>query len=220
MKLEIIVIIFVFFIGLTIGLYLLLKPDNNGDKCKEPCQSGYQCEKGTCVCVPQCTGKECGDDGCGGTCGTCTSATCIQNKCISCQEESDNCVKTEDCCGSGLTCVLNKCTKCSKDTAGNHCQYTRDKTCNSHGTPNDTGTCTCDPGYVNFFSQCDVLGTDSCSAEYCLPPGYSGYSQGCINGPCSTEWPATYTPFGTTIPLNYYDKTIGSNCAGTKKCPS
>jgi hypothetical protein len=36
------------------------------------CPSGTQCSSaGTCVCTPNCSGRQCGDDGCGGTCGTC-----------------------------------------------------------------------------------------------------------------------------------------------------
>ena len=30
-----------------------------------------QCVDGHCVCSPDCTGRACGDDGCGGSCGTC-----------------------------------------------------------------------------------------------------------------------------------------------------
>jgi uncharacterized protein YjbI with pentapeptide repeats len=33
------------------------------------------------ICTPNCTGKECGDDGCGGSCGTCTVG-CFQNTCF------------------------------------------------------------------------------------------------------------------------------------------
>lgn len=34
------------------------------------------CVAGQCACLPSCEGKECGDDGCGGTCGTCFGAAC------------------------------------------------------------------------------------------------------------------------------------------------
>ncbi|MHB8903612.1 MAG: hypothetical protein ACYC40_00720, partial [Patescibacteria group bacterium] len=30
---------------------------------------------GTCVCAPNCVGKTCGDNGCGGSCGTCSGGT-------------------------------------------------------------------------------------------------------------------------------------------------
>jgi len=34
-------------------------------------------------CTPSCTGKQCGSDGCGGSCGTCSSGyTCVNNQCI------------------------------------------------------------------------------------------------------------------------------------------
>ncbi len=45
----------------------------NGTVAECTCIGGYS--GGTCEippCEPDCAGKECGDDGCGGTCGTCT----------------------------------------------------------------------------------------------------------------------------------------------------
>ncbi len=36
-----------------------------------------------CACTPQCSGKQCGDDGCGGSCGNCTgSDTCQNDVCV------------------------------------------------------------------------------------------------------------------------------------------
>jgi hypothetical protein len=65
------------------------------------CTSTPQCGGGTKVCfnnqccTPNCTGKDCGDDGCGGTCGTCTEGfTCdASNKCYcaTCCQSSDEC---------------------------------------------------------------------------------------------------------------------------------
>lgn len=45
----------------------------NGDKCL-PCDA----------CVPDCTGRQCGQDGCGGTCGTCEGAArfCVDGQCV------------------------------------------------------------------------------------------------------------------------------------------
>ena len=44
---------------------------------------GLYCSGGECVnCQPECTGKECGDDGCGGTCGSCPDNTpCVGGFC-------------------------------------------------------------------------------------------------------------------------------------------
>ena len=36
-----------------------------------PCTGNDECQEGACLCSPQCAGKNCGNDGCGGTCGTC-----------------------------------------------------------------------------------------------------------------------------------------------------
>ena len=47
------------------------------------CPSGQTCQNGQCVCTPNCTGKTCGDDGCGGSCGSCPSGqTCVSGQCM------------------------------------------------------------------------------------------------------------------------------------------
>jgi predicted secreted protein len=51
--------------------------------------------KGTSTCTPQCAGKQCGSDGCGGTCGTCGAGqTC---------NASNQCVGTGSCTSLKLT---------------------------------------------------------------------------------------------------------------------
>jgi len=43
------------------------------------------------VCIPNCVNKYCGDDGCGGSCGSCgANATCINNECA-CNKGFGNC---------------------------------------------------------------------------------------------------------------------------------
>jgi len=46
-------------------------------------KDGKYCANGQCVsCAPDCEGKECGDNGCGGVCGTCPDGgMCINGKC-------------------------------------------------------------------------------------------------------------------------------------------
>jgi len=36
---------------------------------------------GVPACTPDCTGKECGDDGCGGSCGSCVAGSCVAGVC-------------------------------------------------------------------------------------------------------------------------------------------
>jgi formylglycine-generating enzyme required for sulfatase activity len=54
-----------------------------GEACGEAC-CGFDdvCVDGAC-CLPYCGSRECGDDGCGGTCGTCgAGTTCVEWTCV------------------------------------------------------------------------------------------------------------------------------------------
>jgi flagellin-like protein len=55
-------------------------------------------------CTPSCSGKECGDDGCGGSCGVCgdgSHVTCPSGTCI-CDSEYSDCDNDNDCeCNTG-----------------------------------------------------------------------------------------------------------------------
>lgn len=76
------------------------------------CKEGEKCYKGIC-CKPQCSGKECGDNGCGGSCGKCSeNKICSNGKCIlesSCIgkqcDEKGICGK----CVKGLVCKGGYC---------------------------------------------------------------------------------------------------------------
>ena len=93
---------------------------SNGDKCngdmlmtcsdgewtfKETCSLG--CANDKCnVCTPNCGGKQCGLDGCGGICGNCdagydctAAAQCVKN---------NSCSKHDDCSGDDV-CYKNFC---------------------------------------------------------------------------------------------------------------
>ena len=70
------------------------------------------------VCTPNCTGKECGDNGCNGSCGSCgTGEICIANQCVSsCTPDcsgkecgSDSCGGTCGTCESEETCASGSC---------------------------------------------------------------------------------------------------------------
>ena len=73
-----------------------------GDACNE------------CACEPECTGKTCGDDGCGGSCGACAEGTeCKAGACVepSCGDEPTCLCIVEECFGAlpggpGLICPL------------------------------------------------------------------------------------------------------------------
>ncbi|MCP4251380.1 MAG: hypothetical protein GY778_30460, partial [bacterium] len=70
---------------------------------------------GPFVCIPDCTGLECGDDGCGGSCGTCEPGeSCISGLCfIACNDDPE--------CDDGLFCNGAEICKdggCHRPTAG------------------------------------------------------------------------------------------------------
>ena len=77
---------------------------------KEPCPLG--CTDGACVsCHPDCLGKDCGDDGCGGSCGTCpTGKDCTdQGLCADAQ-----CACTTGPCCDGCQ-FLGDAAKCQEN---------------------------------------------------------------------------------------------------------
>lgn len=55
-----------------------------------PCGTAKACKAGVCACAPQCSGKACGDDGCGGSCGACGTDTACSagGQCVSTKPEA------------------------------------------------------------------------------------------------------------------------------------
>ena len=74
----------------------------------------FEVRAGECHCTPGCSGKTCGGDGCGGTCGTCPSGTqcssagaCVQSCAPNCSNRvcgDDGCGGTCGTCGTGTQC--------------------------------------------------------------------------------------------------------------------
>jgi formylglycine-generating enzyme required for sulfatase activity len=76
------------------------------------------------VCTGNCAGKECGDDGCGGTCGECAwwSAECTQGQCACKGGECVDCTTDAECdLATGTQCLVGTCTPwhaCAYEVAG------------------------------------------------------------------------------------------------------
>jgi hypothetical protein len=97
-----------------------------------------KCADVTCVCIPNCTGRVCGDDGCAGTCGDC--------------DDDDVCTGTESCDGNGQ-CIAGTPLSCGDGNACNGVETCDPTSGCQPGTPlvcdNGTfcdGTETCNPG--------------------------------------------------------------------------
>jgi hypothetical protein len=54
-------------------------PDVSGYAMKIPAQLRFEGQPP--VCTPSCSGRQCGSDGCGGSCGTCQSGACVNGVC-------------------------------------------------------------------------------------------------------------------------------------------
>ena len=111
------------------------------------CKAPYQ----ACVlggggpCTADCTGKVCGDDGCGGSCGhcevafTCTEGACVNDNC------NANCINKEcgddGCGGTCGTCPFNYDCKTGK-CVPNDCQPNcLGKECGDNGCGGGCGAC-------------------------------------------------------------------------------
>lgn len=97
----------------------------DGTKCATPtCPSGQQWDGAACVkpCEPACIGKQCGGNGCGGTCGECDNSAksqcssaglCVGGCAPSCADKvcgDDGCGGACGACSKGNTCsVLGQC---------------------------------------------------------------------------------------------------------------
>ncbi len=146
-------------------------------------------------CVPKCAGKECGDNGCNGLCGRCSSGkTCENNICIipNCTSVCE--LESAVVCGTPLkdsTCDSSICS----DKKGRLCSV--GEVCN-----NNTWTC------EKCEDSCSSLGFECGTHELC---GISTYCGGCLNDEtCSSSGKC-----GTCTP-SCEDKACGDDgCGGT-----
>jgi hypothetical protein len=99
--------------------------------CVDDCPGGFNCEMlrpepdmvALCLpdCTPSCEGKDCGDDGCGGKCGTCPGcpssvSACVDGQCVA------TCLPAcagKECGDDGCGC---QCGYCPGDPCHDQCQ--------------------------------------------------------------------------------------------------
>ncbi|MFC1611430.1 PKD domain-containing protein, partial [Myxococcota bacterium] len=137
----------------------------------------------TAVCTPDCAGKECGDDGCGGSCGSCVdpflcqSGTCecpegledCSGTCVDLQTNNDHCGECDNGCETDAVCILGVCSPTCGDTI---C----DGADNCENCPSDCPTAgdeVCCSGVLHSGECCDdqdCSAPDTCIGWSCLPP--------------------------------------------------
>jgi len=130
--------------------------------CEKTLFDAYLTQVSTSTCTPSCAGRACGDDGCGGTCGTCAgtenctaAGACVPGgtcspDCTGKQCGSDGCAGSCGTCGAGTSCnatgqcaCVPQCTgrTCGPDGCGGTCGA-----CAMGPLCNGLGPCTCGPG--------------------------------------------------------------------------
>ena len=138
-------------------------------------------------CIPSCDSATCGDDGCGGLCGSCpTGFFCQQGQCqegeceANCQGQScgdDGCGALCGVCDSDAVCVEGQCITSA-------CQPSCDGvTCGGDGCG---GTCgTCEAGYECEGGQCAY---NPCTDDPCAIPPQDSIPEYCVGNPlCASD---------------------------------
>ncbi len=128
-------------------------------------------------CTPNCLGKHCGFDGCGGSCGICPAGSecdaagkceCVPS-CDGKQCGTDGCGGDCGDCGSGTYCQDNQCI-CQPSCAGKQC-----------GDDGCGGSC----GGCPQFAACQgtiCVCQPTCAGKQCGSDGCNGSCGGCLGG--------------------------------------
>lgn len=172
--------------------------------CDSECETNGDCCPDFAECCPQCVnpcvGKECGDDGCGGSCGTCGIGpqwSCVAGKCV-CTPYCAGAVCGKDGCGglcgtcpAGQVCAGGKCVT---QTCTPNCTA---RQCGDGGCPDQPDACgVCPAGQTcSMWGQCQGC-VPQCGAKDCGDDGCGGScgtcpagkvcnaSGQCVTGPC------------------------------------
>ncbi|GAG00537.1 unnamed protein product, partial [marine sediment metagenome] len=161
-----------------------------GCNCGNYCPANTVCVDNKCVsdCTPQCGSRECGFDGCYGTCGTCGSG------------EQCN-IYTGKCCDDGDTACLNQGKDCTCNTApgcqdncscdpdcGTACACDSDARCDDSCACDADCPCDCDTNYYcdpecscDFECPCDCDTTYDCDDNCECDIECMGKKCGCDN---------------------------------------
>ncbi|MBM4388626.1 MAG: hypothetical protein FJ088_12865, partial [Deltaproteobacteria bacterium] len=131
------------------------------------CSKG--CSNGEC-CQPVCSGMECGDDGCGGVCGTCTGGKeCLNAKCECVPDKKTDCQGNAmykfDSCGNPGAKVADCLNGCENAQCKNCVPDCADKECGDNGCGTPCGTCTGGKECVNNKCQCKPENYKECSGN-------------------------------------------------------
>ena len=169
--------------------------------CDPACGPDESCIDGECVaCEPDCTGAICGDDGCGGSCGTCSTGTCFDGACHGgpgCEPNSEGEPGCGGCPCEACVCELDEycCTDsydeicvqlCIEQCGGCPLEITEDCGNDSCDAGEDCASCPADCGCAVGENCVDGLCVDDCTPEcgekVCGDDGCNGSCGNCAAG--------------------------------------
>lgn len=203
----------------------------SGCGCQAGCSGDACCGdfKAACPCIPECTGKDCGSDGCGGSCGNCPAGSnCQAEKCIDDPCDPDPCNGHGSCNAGVCTCAAPfdgpACDKCLPPLQGYpSCQpdVCAGQDCSGKGTCDPkTGACVCAAGFggstcgqckfaTHVWPDCKAAPCDGvqCNSGVCLAdsgeclckPGFGGGACSTCDDP-SQKYPACTSPTANYLP--------------------
>ena len=168
-------------------------------------------------CVPQCAGKACGPDGCGGICGTCEAGTtCQSGACVStvctpfCQPGwecgPDGCDGSCGTCGAGEVCKNAKhvCEAAPPSSGAFGSACGRKGACQPTIPDPINGGVTQNPEWPTCVNA-------QCTSGYCLEPACT---QECTIVMDSSDWQGNPVPDGIEDP-----ESPAKSCAGAEDGP-
>ncbi len=161
--------------------------DSETEFCNE---TTHQCETGTCT--PDCAGRECGADGCAGSCGTCqpvhSSNTCSANGLCNpvCNTNWGNCDQNStNGCEADLLNNDEYCGSCTNSCGTNY--ECVSGTCVPGSCATGTADCDADPDCeTNIYTDADNCG--DCGIACTNPHGETSCVDGSCSPTCNTNW--------------------------------
>ena len=146
-------------------------PAAGGEDCLD---SDLQCVNGKCTdCLPECGGKACGNDGCGGSCGSCDDANpCTEDKCM-----AGACAHSDipGCCLDDSPCADDD--ECTEDVCLDNACWHLEICCETNEECEDQDACTFDYCSKDFCWH-KPLNDAGCCPKHLLWGGFEPGSLG------------------------------------------
>ena len=165
------------------------------------------------ACVPACGLRVCGDNGCGGSCGTCEPGkTCVDGLCACIPQDHKACCEKAVCWFDGCGVQGEKVADCPNGCKDGVCEGCKPdcigKVCGDDGCGKDCGTCAagmcegldwtppaaCEAGVCKPVPVVDCDDEDGCTVDSCDPAAGCGHAAvkdgtACVAGSCAgTMW--------------------------------